>query len=226
MGGGEHWPDEQIRPAGQLLLQVPQWSGSVLRLKQPSAQAVWPEEQDIMQVPETQDCPDGQALPQEPQFLLSVLISAQVLLQSRRSAGQIRTFVVTAVVGLVVRVSVMLTVGRTVVATVVTGSSVWMMTYDPGAEDWLDAPVAALPWPFIRIKPAAAPIRTRTSTATTTRMFRERVPPDGMEEGLSSGPSGEPHWPQNFSPGLAGAPQEEQDLKRESPEMLSRMFPG
>lgn len=126
VGGGEHWPFEQISPAGQLLLQIPQWSGSVLRLKHPSTQAVFPAGQSSIQFPFTQAWPCGHLLLQYPQLLLSVMGSVQFVPQNFRSAGQVPYFGVFTVVGISVGGTVV--VGGRVIRAVVTGVSVSIRT--------------------------------------------------------------------------------------------------
>ena len=81
-----------------------------------------------MQVPFRQNWPEGQALPQYPQFLLSVRISMQVLSHLIRSEGQTTGFVVCTGVGFVVAVARVVT-GSSVVGTGV-GSSVMTSTQE------------------------------------------------------------------------------------------------
>jgi hypothetical protein len=62
--------------AGQALLQAPQFVGSVLRSTHTPLQTVWAELVHL-QTPATQACPPPQALPQVPQFEVSVAGSTQ-----------------------------------------------------------------------------------------------------------------------------------------------------
>lgn len=120
VSGDLHPPSTQSRPAGQSLLHVPQWSAFVWRLKHPPGQLVWPEEQFGIQLPFKQNWFEGQAVPQYPQFLLSVLRSTHLLSHFTLSEGQTTGLVVCAVVGFVV----MSVVGSVVT---ITGSVVGIM---------------------------------------------------------------------------------------------------
>ena len=58
----------QICPAGQTVVQLPQWLRSVAVSKQAEPQTLWPDGHERVHEPAVHTWPDGQTVPQAPQF--------------------------------------------------------------------------------------------------------------------------------------------------------------
>jgi hypothetical protein len=85
--GHTHMPLLHVEPVAHIVLQLPQWSGSVARLAQPAPPGEPPPQRTCVvsvqvQAPATQVEPVPQVRPQAPQFLLSVCVLTQVPPQS------------------------------------------------------------------------------------------------------------------------------------------------
>jgi hypothetical protein len=76
--GQMHVPPEQERPAGQALLQPPQWATAVIVFTQAAPHAMSVALHSLVQEPAEQNKPGAQAFPHMPQFWGSYEVSVQV----------------------------------------------------------------------------------------------------------------------------------------------------